>query len=175
MDLQIFHYLTPGGRNPFREWLEEVRDPTARRGQLAGFSQENEMKRSSRALALAGAQRSHAEATVESFRRHPRHAVEYLDAVLTDGDRAEVLTALRYVVDAFGGIPGLARKAGLNPTTLYRTLSSKGNPELKSLTAVLDAMGMRLAVKTSRPRGAGPAKGRPPGRTASRRARLAGT
>jgi DNA-binding phage protein len=48
---------------------------------------------------------------------------------------------------AFGGVTQLAADANLNSTTLYRTLSPKGNPELKSLTALLKAMGMRLAVQ----------------------------
>jgi DNA-binding phage protein len=34
---------------------------------------------------------------------------------------------------AFGGVQKLAGKAHLNANTLYRTLSPKGNPELKSL------------------------------------------
>jgi len=38
----------------------------------------------------------------------------------------------------------------LNANTLYRTLSSKGNPELKSLRAVLRAMGMQLTVRPLR-------------------------
>ncbi|MGH8755489.1 MAG: DNA-binding protein, partial [Burkholderiales bacterium] len=41
----------------------------------------------------------------------------------------------------------------LNATSLYRTLSPQGNPELKSLTALLKAMGMRLAVQPVRERG----------------------
>jgi DNA-binding phage protein len=35
----------------------------------------------------------------------------------------------------------------LNAKTLYRTLSAHGNPEMKSLMAILKAMGMRLAVE----------------------------
>jgi DNA-binding phage protein len=41
----------------------------------------------------------------------------------------------------------LAKQADLNATTLYRTLSPKGNPELKSLTALLRALGMQLVVR----------------------------
>jgi len=35
----------------------------------------------------------------------------------------------------------------VNTHTLYRTLSEQGNPELKTLFAILNAMGMRLAVQ----------------------------
>ena len=57
------------------------------------------------------------------------------------------MVALRRVAEAFGGIPKLADKTKLNPTTLYRTLSRKGNPEIRSMTAMLRAMGLRLAVR----------------------------
>ena len=93
------------------------------------------------------ASRSHEEATVESLRKHPKFAAEYLNAILEDGDQKEVMVALRRMSEAFGGVSKLAKNAELNATTLYRTLSAKGNPELRSLTALLRAMGMQLAVK----------------------------
>ena len=91
--------------------------------------------------------RGHDEATVESFRRDPRFAAEYLNAVLADGDQKELMVALRHMSQAFGGVSKLAESAELNATTLYRTLSPAGNPELSSITALLKAMGMRLAVE----------------------------
>jgi DNA-binding phage protein len=57
------------------------------------------------------------------------------------------MVALRHMAEAFGGVPRLAARAQLNATTLYRTLSPKGNPELRSMQALLGAMGMRLAVQ----------------------------
>ncbi len=91
--------------------------------------------------------RAHSVATAEGFRKDPQFAAEYLNAVLTDGDQEELMVALRYMAEAFGGVPQLAARAQLNATTLYRTLSPKGNPELKSMKALLGAMGMRLAVQ----------------------------
>lgn len=91
--------------------------------------------------------RSHEQATIEAFRKDPRFAAEYLNAVLEEGDQEELMVALRYMAEAFGGVQKLAESAQLNATTLYRTLSPKGNPELKSMTALLRAMGMRLAVQ----------------------------
>jgi probable addiction module antidote protein len=86
----------------------------------------------------------------ESLRRDPPFAVEYLNGVLADGDERELMVALRRVAEAFGGISKLAGKAKLNATTLYRTLSPKGNPELKSMNSMLKAMGLRLAVEPIR-------------------------
>jgi len=48
-------------------------------------------------------------------------------------------------------VPYLAEQAELNATTLYRTLSPRGNPELKSLLALLKALGLRLAVQPLKP------------------------
>ena len=91
--------------------------------------------------------RTHHEATVESLRRDPKFAAAYLNAVLEDGDRAEIMTALRYVTDAFGGVAAVAQKTRLNATTLYRTLSAKGNPELASFMEIMKAVGMRILVE----------------------------
>jgi probable addiction module antidote protein len=96
---------------------------------------------------MGGKSRAHEEATIESFRSDPAFAAEYLNAVLEDGDQAELMVALRYMASAFGGVAGLADETTLNATTLYRTLSPQGNPELRSLSAILKAMGMRLAVQ----------------------------
>lgn len=92
--------------------------------------------------------RAHDEATVESLRADPEFAAEYLNSVFTYGDEQELLLAMRRLADAMGGVPALAIRANLNVTTLYRTLSKRGNPELRSLNALLKAMGLRLAVQS---------------------------
>ena len=91
--------------------------------------------------------RSHDEATAEMFRKDPAFAAEYLNSVLEDGDQAEVLVAVRHIVNARGGVQKVAEQAELNAKTLYRTLSPKGNPELKSLNAVLRAVGLKIAIE----------------------------
>ena len=89
---------------------------------------------------------SNEEATVAVFRDDPELAAEYLNQVLADGTREELLLAIRYLTSAFGGVSGVARATKLNARTLYRTLSEHGNPELDTLTSLLKAMGLRLAV-----------------------------
>ena len=71
--------------------------------------------KTTKARRAAKAHRSHHEATVESFRRDPKFAAAYLNAVLDDGDRAELMTALRYVTEAFGGCPRLPGKRASIP------------------------------------------------------------
>lgn len=105
------------------------------------------MKKSRSARSRQPASRSHEDATVESFRHDPKFAAEYLDAILADGDQEEILMALRYMAKAFGGVRGLANGTNLNATSLYRTLSTSGNPELRSLRSVLAMMGLRLSVR----------------------------
>jgi probable addiction module antidote protein len=91
--------------------------------------------------------RSHEEATIERFRRDPPFAAEYLDAILKDGDEGELLQALQRLSKAFGGVAEIANRAELNTKSLYRALSARGNPEMKTLVAILKAMGMRLSIK----------------------------
>ena len=91
--------------------------------------------------------RAHDEAMAELFRQDPAFATNYLNSILEEGDQADLLIALRQMAKAFGGVSRIAEQAQLNPTQLYRTLSEGGNPELRSLTAVLRAMGLRLAVE----------------------------
>lgn len=88
----------------------------------------------------------HEAATIASLKRDPRFAAAYLDAVLADGDQSELLLAMRRLSEATGGVPALAERTGLNANTLYRTLSADGNPELRTLRAMLGAMGLRLSV-----------------------------
>ncbi|ASC90556.1 addiction module antidote protein [Alcaligenes nematophilus] len=91
--------------------------------------------------------RSHDEAMADLYRSDPALALETINQILEDGDQAELLIVLRQLAQAFGGVQAVAEQAQLNPTQLYRTLSPKGNPALSSLTAILKAMGLRLAVQ----------------------------
>ena len=91
--------------------------------------------------------RSHDDSMAEVFQKDPAYAVELLNSILEDGEPGELLIALRQMAKAFGGVQRIAEQASLNPTQLYRTLSEKGNPELRSLAAILKAMGLRLAVE----------------------------
>ncbi len=91
----------------------------------------------------------------ERYAQHPEEALEMLNAVLEDGQPGEMLVLVRQLAKAFGGVPAVAEKAELNPTQLYRTLSADGNPSLTSLTAVLKAMGLRLAITPLQPAKAG--------------------
>ena len=93
--------------------------------------------------------RTHDEAMAELFREDPAYAVQLLNSILEDGDQAELLITLRQMTKAFGGVQAVAETANLSTTQLYRTLSPTGNPVLSSLSAILKAMGLRLAVQAA--------------------------
>lgn len=57
------------------------------------------------------------------------------------------MLALRQVAQAQGGVAHVARKAKLTREATYKMLSKSGNPELRSLSAVLKATGLRIAVR----------------------------
>lgn len=73
-------------------------------------------------------------------------AAEYLNAALAEGDQAAFMLALRDVARARGGISAVARSSRLNRVALSRALSKRGNPELHSLSRILDASGLRLVI-----------------------------
>lgn len=73
-------------------------------------------------------------------------AAEYLNAASEDDDPKTYLTAMRKVVEARGGMATVAGKASLSRETLYRTLSTRGNPTIKTLTAVLKATGLKFGI-----------------------------
>ena len=73
-------------------------------------------------------------------------AAEYINAASEDDDPKTYLTALRKVVEARGGMALVAERAHLSRETLYRTLSARGNPRIKTLSAVLKATGLRIGV-----------------------------
>ena len=94
---------------------------------------------------------SHHEREVAELRADRELAVEYLkaamDSIDNPDDRAGALLALRAVAEAYGGLGSVASQAGISRESLYRALSAKGNPTLKTILAVLKAVGMRLSVE----------------------------
>jgi len=94
---------------------------------------------------------SHDELEIAELRADPELAVEYLKVAMASlddpDDRAAGLSALRNIAEAHGGLAAIAAEAGISREALYRSLSPAGNPTLKTLLAVLKAVGMRLSVE----------------------------
>jgi len=94
---------------------------------------------------------SHHEREMAELGYDRQLAVEYLKVAIESldkpDDRAAGLLALRSVAEAYDGLAVVAAEAGISRESLYRSLSAKGNPTLKTLVAVLKTLGLRLSVK----------------------------
>lgn len=82
--------------------------------------------------------------------KDPEEAAAYLNAALEEGDREAFLLALRNVAEANGGMAAVAEKAHVNRESLYRTLSRRGNPEIRTLFNLLHGIGLRLNITPDR-------------------------
>ena len=78
--------------------------------------------------------------------RDPAFAAAYLSYCAESGDPSDFIFALREVADAYGGIGRIAQRAKLSRSQLYKTLSRSGNPEFRTLRAILAAAGFLLTV-----------------------------
>ena len=93
--------------------------------------------------------RPHDETVIELLRDDPEFANEYLAAALDEanepGGQTALLVALRHIAEA-QGMSAVAERAGLPRESLYRALSPRGNPTIKTLSAVLKATGLKFEV-----------------------------
>jgi probable addiction module antidote protein len=69
----------------------------------------------------------------------------YLEAAFEEGDPSLVAAALGDVARA-KGMSNIAEAAGLGRESLYKALSSNGNPEFATVLKVVQALGLRLKV-----------------------------
>jgi probable addiction module antidote protein len=74
----------------------------------------------------------------------PIEASAYLNAALEDSPHA-FLKALKNVAQA-RQMTRVAKDAGIQRETLYRSFSEQGNPTLETLSSVLAALGMKLSI-----------------------------
>lgn len=81
--------------------------------------------------------------------KDPEEAAGYLNAALEGGNTSVFLLALQNVVQAQGGVAKIAKKTHKSRTSLYKTLSEKGNPYLETTNDILAVMGMHLKVVTA--------------------------
>jgi probable addiction module antidote protein len=72
----------------------------------------------------------------------------YIDAVLEDGDPTLLAHALGVVARA-KGMTDLAKEAGLGRESLYKSLSSDGNPSFSTVIKVLSALGVKLHASSA--------------------------
>jgi len=79
------------------------------------------------------------------FLKTPEEMAAYLDACFDEdaGDGILIRAALNDIARA-KGMTQIARDAGLGRESLYKALSSTGNPEFATIMKVMKALGLRL-------------------------------
>jgi probable addiction module antidote protein len=95
------------------------------------------------------------KAGLETF---PFDAADYLDTpeaiavFLTEAFETGDATFISHALGIVGrakGMSALARETGLSRESLYKALSTGGNPELATIMKVLKALGLRLSADIS--------------------------
>ena len=87
---------------------------------------------------------------VADYLRTPEDIAAYLDAWLEEApeDAAGIARALGVIARA-KGMGQVARDAGVSRESLYRALSTKGNPTLATVLKVTKALGVKLHVQAA--------------------------
>src|SRR5690242_10541661 len=84
------------------------------------------------------------KATFQDELQDPEYAAGLLKVALEEEGFETFLVCLRDIVKARGGMTGLAQATGLGRESHYKTLSPNGNPEFKTVLAILKALGLSV-------------------------------
>ena len=91
--------------------------------------------------------RTLADVSIEYFRQHPEEIDDFLSEIFAeyaeDGDSAALLSALR-IIARVKGISEMAEEIGMTRQGLQKALSTRGNPRLDNVNAIMRAMGYQL-------------------------------
>jgi probable addiction module antidote protein len=71
----------------------------------------------------------------------------YMEEALETEDPAFIAKALGTIARA-RGMSEIARKAGLSRESLYKALSTEGNPEFGTIIRVMHALGLKFSITT---------------------------
>jgi probable addiction module antidote protein len=88
---------------------------------------------------------THDDTVVAMLKADPDFANEYLAAALEEAELPGGQSALRHIAEA-QGMTAVAARAGIPRESLYRALSPKGNPTIKTFLAVVHGAGLHLEV-----------------------------
>jgi probable addiction module antidote protein len=91
-------------------------------------------------------QKTDYEQDLNEWLKDPENAAEYLSAAIEDGDRELLLLSLRRLAEARGGMTAVAESAHIKRESLYRALSKRGNPELRTFFNILHGLGLKVAI-----------------------------
>lgn len=86
---------------------------------------------------------------VAEYIETPQDVALYLEAAFEgafEDDNPQLIAAALGDIARSKGMATIADETGLNRETLYRALSSDGNPTLETMQLVLKSLGLRLAA-----------------------------
>jgi probable addiction module antidote protein len=75
--------------------------------------------------------------------------VEYLNAILEEGDAEDIKSALNHVAKAHG-MSKIAEQTGLSRPSLYKALARGSKPQFDTILKVLRAVGGNLNIPTTK-------------------------
>ena len=79
--------------------------------------------------------------------RDAKYAIAYLNEALADEDKRVFLVALKNVIEAYeGNKSSLAKENSISRSTIYRMLSTRGNPRWSNITSIVDAMDLQIKI-----------------------------
>lgn len=70
---------------------------------------------------------------------------EYLNAVLEEGNDADVITAIGHIAKAVG-MTKIAEETGMSRPSLYKALSDGAKPQFETIIKVLRAIGGQIRI-----------------------------
>ena len=70
---------------------------------------------------------------------------EYLNAVLEEGNDAEIVTAIGHIAKAIG-MTKIAEETGMSRPSLYKALSEGAKPQFSTIMKVLKAVGGQIHI-----------------------------
>jgi probable addiction module antidote protein len=70
---------------------------------------------------------------------------EYLNAVLAEGNDADVITAIGHIAKSIG-MSKIAQETGLSRPSLYKALSDGAKPQFETIMKVLRAIGGQIQI-----------------------------
>ncbi len=89
------------------------------------------------------------EFDASEFLKDEYDIAEYLSAVLEENDPALLAAAIGDIAKA-KGMSRLAKETGMSRTSLYKSLSGNGNPELGTVMNVMRHFGVKLTASVVR-------------------------
>ena len=75
----------------------------------------------------------------------------YIDEAIATGDAGFIAKCIGDVARA-RGMSQIAKDSGLSRESLYKALSTNGNPEFATILKVITALGLKLSVAVAKPK-----------------------